>query len=133
MKLFYFSSSYLYSLVFNLLQTIICASPFPHLYIDNFLPFDVASSIHNVFPSSTAIPWIKWGCGPSFGTNIPDLGTKLGCSDEEFFPDPIRHIMIQFNSSTFLIVLEKFIGNSHLIPDPSFNDCGMHSTGHGGR
>ncbi len=41
--------------------------------------------------------------------------------------------MLQFNSSLFIRFLEEITTIQHLIPDSSFNGCGLHSTGRGGR
>jgi hypothetical protein len=41
--------------------------------------------------------------------------------------------MLGFNSSIILRRLEKTFKIDHLIPDPTFGGCGLHSTGNGGR
>ena len=48
-------------------------------------------------------------------------------------PEAIRQFLYEFNSEIFLKFLRKLSGANHIIGDPSFSGCGLHSTGKGGR
>lgn len=45
----------------------------------------------------------------------------------------INNTFSQFNSDGFLGFLRIISGKEHIIPDPSLNGCGLHSTGNSGR
>nr|WP_255784122.1 2OG-Fe(II) oxygenase [Lysobacter chinensis] len=84
------------------------------------------------FPGVEDIPWKNWGAGRTRGGQEVQ-GSKLGQSDETFFPPFIRHFLAQLNSATFIRFIERLTGISGLITDPTYSGCGLHSTGSGGR
>ena len=129
---FFFNSDYLKSLSDKFSDEFKNAKPFKHVFIDNFLPYDLAIRISKEFPNIDEIEWIQSNPGATKTTGDPNI-EKLSCDDEEQFPSHIRNIMLQFNSNTFLKFLQDITGIKHLIPDPSFNQCGLYSTGRGGR
>jgi hypothetical protein len=131
---FYFDPNYLSRVAAEARDSFRKAKPFPHVVIDNFLPLDIANAITKEFPSIGAIPWEISGPGICYAMGGPNLGlNKVQKSDENCFPPFIRHMMMVFNSATFLGFLEDVSGVKNLFPDPSFTSCGLHSTGRGGK
>lgn len=106
--------------------------PFPNLVIDNFLPNDEAKKIAEEFPNAKEDFWIKHGSG-SKSDNNNDPGTKIASFNEKFFPPNIRQIMTQFNSQAFLKFLQEVCEINFITGDAFYNECGLHSTGRGGR
>lgn len=105
--------------------------PFPHVVIDNLLPPEVLRRLIGEFPGPDDIPWNNWGAGRT-GVQAA-TGTKLGLSEEAYFPPFIRHFLAQLNSATFIRFIERLTGMSGLVTDPTYSGCGLHSTGSGGR
>ena len=108
------------------------AEPFPHLSFDDFLPPDVIAKLVEEFPKPEDPNWEFHGPGPTERREERHLD-KLAQSNDQFFPPFIRHFMSQLLSQTFLHFLEALTGYDNLIPDPTYNHCGLHSTGSGGR
>jgi len=108
------------------------ATPFPHITWDDFLPADVIQLLIDEFPDVGDIEWQWWGPGRSTPIAVRELN-KLGQSNETTFGPFTRHFMNQLNSATFVSFVERLTGYTDLIVDPSFNGCGLHSTGRGGR
>ncbi len=131
-KQFFFNSKSLSAYSDKLSKQFKNASPFKHVIIDDFLPAKLANQIAEEFPAINEIEWIKSNPGATKTSGDPNI-EKLSCDDEEQFPAVIRNLMLQFNSNTFLKFLENLTGIEHIIPDPSFNQCGLYSTGKGGR
>lgn len=129
---FYFGEARLLELAKEHSASFRNAEPFPHVVIDEFLPAEIANAIADEFPGADAEGWKAWGPGPSSRGAQPGA-TKLGLSDESHFGALTRHVMHELNSHGFLRFLEMLTGELGLIPDPSFNQCGLHSTGPGGR
>lgn len=108
------------------------AEPFPHVVIPDFLPLPVARELAGEFPSITDQGWVF--AGPGDSKNSGDINIeKVQNSREEYFPPLVRHVMHEFNSSTFLDFLTELTAYSGLLSDPWFGGCGLHSTGRGGR
>ncbi len=129
---FFFDSDRLEALAAANRERFIGAEPFQHVVIDDFLPPDVLGPIVEAFPDVDDIEWKQYGPGMTAGRQNTKLD-KIGQSNEELFPPLLRHFMGQLNSSVFLRFLEKLTGFERLIPDPSYHECGLHSTGRGGR
>ena len=108
------------------------AQPFQHCVFDDFLPQDVFDLLVREFPGPHDIDWQLHGPGRTQWARDKNIA-KLGTSDETKFGDFTRHFMGQLNSGIFLSFLEKLCGTRGIIPDASYNHCGMHSTGPGGR
>lgn len=104
------------------------AKPFRHCYIDNFLPNEIAHLLADEYPSPTDIQWERGGDRTTLQTMH-----KLGHSNEQQFPPFIRHVMHEFNSSTFIRFMTTLTGQAGLIVDPHYRGCGLHSTGRGGK
>jgi|WetSurMetagenome_2_1015567.scaffolds.fasta_scaffold32985_2 hypothetical protein len=108
------------------------AAPFPHVVIPDFLPITVARALAYEFPAIQDHGWCLAGPGDSVHTGDINI-EKVQNDREEHFPPFIRHMMHEFNSSTFLDFLMILTGYTGLLSDPWFGGCGLHSTGRGGR
>lgn len=129
---FFFEPAQLAALAERFRAEYAAGQPFPHVAIDDFLPADVANRLADEFPAIDAVDWTYWGPGDTAKT-LDKRIEKVGTSEENHFSPFTRLVMLQFNSHTFLRFLETLTGIPNLIPDPSFNGCGLHSTGPGGR
>lgn len=132
MPAYFFDPDRLETLVREQSETFRAATPFRHVVLDDFLPPPELRALVESFPGVDDIPWTLWGPGMSKSEKMRNLN-KLGQSDEKYFPSAIRHFLCQLNSATFISFLEQLTGFRQLIPDPSYNGCGLHSTGRGGR
>ncbi len=128
----YFNEKNLLNLLKKDKSKFINAQPFPHIIIDNFLDNKEALELANKFPGIKDKIWEIHGSGAN-----PDSfdfeGVKRGSSNIVEMPKEIRQFLLEFNSEIFLQFLRKLSGVKHIIGDPSFSGCGLHSTGKGGR
>ncbi len=108
------------------------ASPFQHVVLERFLPSEVAELLVREFPGPDDIDWEVHGPGRTPRTGDRNVD-KLATSDETKFGPFTRHFMTQLNSGTFVRFLERLTGTFGIIPDVTYNNCGLHSTGRGGR
>jgi Rps23 Pro-64 3,4-dihydroxylase Tpa1-like proline 4-hydroxylase len=108
------------------------APPFEHVVLDDLLPADVVDLLVREFPGPDDPAWQMHGPGRTVWARDRS-SAKLAISDETRFGPFTRHLMGQLNSATFLAFLERLTGYRGIIPDVSYNHCGMHSTGRGGR
>ena len=100
--------------------------------LSDLLPQPLIDLLVSEFPKPDDIEWTQWGPGRT--RSLPEgPQNKLGQSDEQYFGPFTRHFMAQLNSATFVSFLEKLTGIEGIIVDPSYNSCGLHSTGVGGR
>ena len=101
------------------------ASPFPHIYFDNFLPEECAQIISDSIPSpfDKSFEWIS--------RNREDQVKQKMQFDEVKLPKIIRAILREFNSKQFLLFLETLTGIENLIPDPYFIGGGIHVASRG--
>jgi len=100
------------------------AAPFPHIVMDDFLPLETAEGLLREFPGPGDIVW---------GASYHDTNQlKLACEDENQMGPLTRHLIAQFNSSTFAVFLEGLTGITGLIPDPHLKGGGLHQTRKGG-
>ena len=127
---FYFDESVLSELASRRHEDFVMARPFPHIVIDDFLPAEILDLLIREFPREDAPMWEHHGPGRTRAL-VPS--NKLGQSNEKYFGDFTRHIMAQFNSSTFVRFIEQLAGVGGIITDPAYSGCGLHSTGRGGR
>ena len=107
----------------RLRQEYSAARPFPHVVIDDFLPPEIADRALEEFPAPGDIDWIRFRHGGAL---------KLGSRHELQFPDFIRDLLYQLNSSVFLQFLESLTGIRGLITDPHFEGGGLHQIEPGG-
>ena len=108
------------------------ASPFQHVVFDDFLPQEVVDLLIGEFPGPDDVEWEVHGPGRTAKAGDRHID-KLATSDETKFGPFTRHFMGQLNSGTFLAFLEDLTGTEGIIADVSYNNCGMHSTGRGGK
>ena len=87
------SSELLEALARQLRDTYAQAKPFPHVVIDNFLPEEFLDRVLDEFPSPRQIDWIRYEAPRE---------RKLESKDETQLGAWTRHLLSQFNSSTFL-------------------------------
>jgi len=108
------------------------AQPFQHVVLDDFLPRQVLELLVAEFPGPDDIEWEMHGPGRTSWKRDRYVD-KLATDDETRFGPFTRHFMGQLNSGTFVAFLEQLTGTKGIFPDVSYNDCGLHSTGPGGR
>lgn len=97
--------------------------PFPHIVLDDFLPEHVLDRVLEEFPEPGDIDWKAYDT---------DREKKLATADETVLGPFTRHLLSQFNSSTFVDFLEALTGVEGLIPDPWFYGGGLHQIERGG-
>ena len=129
---FYFPSSYLKQLANLHRSNFLTARPFPYIVIDRFVPDDILDIVSREFPTPDQMDWKFSGPGTPRHTGNKYI-EKIELSDESKFGIFTRHFMQQLNSITFIEFIEQLTGTQGIIPDPSYNGCGLHSTGRGGR
>ena len=101
------------------------ARPYPHVVIDDFLRAEPARELARVFPGpGDPVAWDHYAA--------PGLEVKLGCSDEEHMPRPLRQAIHDLNSRPFVQFLEALTGIEHLLPDPHLAGGGIHLSRQGG-
>jgi Rps23 Pro-64 3,4-dihydroxylase Tpa1-like proline 4-hydroxylase len=129
---FYFDRDRLRSLADRLGPVFRSAQPFQHVVIDDFVPPEIADLLVEEFPGPEDSAWEVHGPGRTAAVGDRNVD-KLATSDETRFGPFTRHFMGQLNSGTFIGFLERLSGTFGIIPDVTYNNCGMHSTGRGGR
>ena len=105
------------------------ADSFPHVFIDDFLPLEIAERIQEGFPRPDFAGYQQQPDNP-FQVN------KLGQTQESYFKGlapSVRHMLNEFNSMAFIMFLEELTGISGLIPDPHFRGGALHQILPGGK
>jgi hypothetical protein len=110
----------------------LAAQPCRHLVVDDFLPLEVLDRLIAEFPGPAHPGWDISGAGRTYFSKSRE-SAKLHMRDAADHPPFIRHMLLQLNSPPFVRFLERLTGTRGLVVDPTFNGCGMHSTGRGGR
>ncbi len=100
-------------------------SPFPFIFLDDFLPADVLEGVLNDFPEPKRVDWSHHDDGFS--------KRKLAFSAPELLAPSIRDTLYFLNSRPVLEFLERLTGIDGLIPDPYFVGGGLHQTETGGK
>jgi 2OG-Fe(II) oxygenase superfamily len=96
--------------------------PFPHIKMDNFLPFDLAYRISTVFPDRRNKSW-------TVHSNVRADRKFVG---DETKVDPLFRLFMQATASRqFLLFLETLTGIEGLIPDPYHIGGGAMTAGRG--
>lgn len=122
--MFSFDSHKLQELAKNNKHKYQTSEPTNHIYFDNFLPEDIAKKLVAEFPStSNESVWGKYD---------DSRQNKYACEDTTKFPETIKHVLEQCNSSVFINFLEELTGIQGLIPDPHYRGGGMHQIAPGG-
>ena len=99
------------------------AEPFPHIFLDRFLPERMAQQALNAFPAVKDAGWIHY-------MHVNEK--KHGLNKMDLIPEPIREIIHQLNGPEFLKQLGKLTGIECLLPDPALEGGGLHQTQPGG-
>ncbi|RAP31773.1 proline hydroxylase [Candidatus Marinamargulisbacteria bacterium SCGC AG-414-C22] len=100
------------------------ATPFPHIYIDNFMDSAILEEALNAFPKEKEFEFYKYE---------NPLEKKLAFDQISKLPDPIADILIAMNTAPFLQFLEVLTGIEGLIPDPYYRGGGIHQIVKGGK
>ena len=75
---FFFNSDYLKSLSDKFSDEFKNAKPFKHVFIDNFLPYDLAIKISKEFPNIDEIEWIQSNPGATKTTGDHNISYMRG-------------------------------------------------------
>lgn len=106
-----FDSSHYANLAVNNQENFKKANPFPHIYLDNFLPENIADEVSNSIPSpyDDTFDWIS-------RDRENEVKQKMQF-DETKLPFSVRMILREFNSKQFLLFLaiNKLMGLSFRI------------------
>lgn len=129
---FYFERESLARIAERQAESFRSARPFQHCVFEDFLPQEVFDLLVKEFPGPQDSAWELHGPGRTNWARDRTIA-KLGTSDETRFGAFTRHFMAQLNSGVFLTFLEQLTGVKGILPDPTYNHCGLHSTGPGGR
>lgn len=109
----------------------LAARPFPHAAFDNFIADDVIDLVlANFPPPSAGIDWRQLSLTSDAGEQVQF--NKQGMPHLFRIPAPLRQLVWELNSGTFLRSLEKLTGIANLIPDPSLRGSGLHQVLPGG-
>ncbi len=100
------------------------ASPYPHIFIDNFMDEEPLRQVLADFPSPEVKIWREY-------ENY--FEGKLEAQGEEKVSDFTSQLLYQFNSAPFLYFLETLTGIKGLMPDPYFLGGGLHQLKRGGK
>lgn len=101
------------------------ARPFPHAYIDDFLPAEIATAATEAIP----VPGDERKWDFFFAKGYEE---KWAISDDLSLPAEIRQLVHEFNSGPFIRFLETLTGIPRLLPDPHLFGGGIHLVKRGG-
>lgn len=101
----------------------LCAEPYPHICLDNFLDAGLVARVAAEFP--------ELGDKEDIRFNDPNQ-LKLASRGEYRMGPVTRELVHYLNSQPFLEYLSALTGISGLIPDPYFNGGGLHEIRRGG-
>lgn len=99
-------------------------TPYPHIYLDDFLPRSVAEAALNDFPEPKEVNW----------NNSQDVNQrkKLSFDKVEKLPATIRDVLYFLNSRPMLQFLEVLTGIEGVVPDAYYAGGGLHQIRPGG-
>ena len=106
-------------------KTYIKNKPFPHIYIDNFLPKKLAIKLSKEFPKLNKTNK-NWKVHKN--KNI----IRYFLEDSSLYKNNLNIFSMLLNSRKFLLFLETLTGLESIIPDPFFVGGGAMSAGKGG-
>jgi Rps23 Pro-64 3,4-dihydroxylase Tpa1-like proline 4-hydroxylase len=98
--------------------------PYPHIYFDNFLPFDVAEAALRDFPEPKEVDWLA--------SKDVNQHKKLAFDAVEKLPPSIRDVLYFLNTRPMLKFLEALTGIQSVLPDPNYFGGGLHQIRPGG-
>jgi len=99
------------------------AHPFPHAVFDDF----ITAGADEVVPQFPGPDWNGW-------EKLVEKyqGGKASCSEIERIPSPLKEMVEELGSPSFLRFLEEISGLDGLISDPYLEGGGLHVSGSGG-
>ena len=100
------------------------ASPFPHIYFDDFFPKDFLAKVAEEFPEANSEIWQKFEAAAE---------KKLASKGDADIGPYARALISIMNSGMFIEFIEKLTGISGLLPDPHLTGGGMHQIMPGGK
>lgn len=100
------------------------ASPFPHIYFDDFFPKDFLAKVSEEFPEAHSETWQKFD---------GKAEKKLASQGDADIGSYVRALISIMNSGMFIEFIEKLTGISGLLPDPHLTGGGMHQIMPGGK
>lgn len=106
-------------------ETYKSATPFRHIALEDFLPTDVAETIHEAFPTESLPDDVIHDTG--YG------GLRKRGVNPESCVNKVKQTFYFFNSPPFLQFLEALTGIDGLIGDPYFHGGGFHEIFNGGK
>lgn len=101
------------------------AEPFPHIVLENFLPYDLVAGLVEHFPVETLKSDVVFDVG--YAGHHKRQVLPADCDDF------CRRAFDFFNSQPFLEFLEGLSAIEGLLPDPYFMGGGFHEIGRGGK
>jgi Rps23 Pro-64 3,4-dihydroxylase Tpa1-like proline 4-hydroxylase len=104
-------------------EKFVCAVPFPHVVIDDFLPAEILDQVLAEFPDPRGRGWDSF--------ESPNE-RKLASNQESTMGDATRELLAELNSGTAIDFLEELTGIKGLVPDPQFVGGGLHQIERGG-
>jgi len=109
----------------------VSADPFPHAVLDDVVSPETVDAVLQDFPLPEAdIQWRQLLAKGDDGEKVQF--NKQGMPHLFAVSPQIRHLIWEFNSSTFIRALEALTGIDKLIPDPSLRGGGLHQILPGG-
>jgi Rps23 Pro-64 3,4-dihydroxylase Tpa1-like proline 4-hydroxylase len=100
------------------------ASPFPHIYFDDFFPKDFLAKVAEEFPEANSGVWQKFDAAAE---------KKLASKGDADIGPYARALISIMNSGMFIDFLEKLTGIDGLLPDPHLTGGGLHQIMPGGK
>ena len=99
------------------------ASPFPSIYIDDFINEDAANRALDSFPKVKDQGWIHY-------MHVNEK--KHGLNKRDLLPSEVNEVIDAFNTPEFVSALSNFTGIQNLVPDEMLEGGGLHQTENGG-
>lgn len=99
------------------------ASPFPSIFLEDFIEEEAANKALDAFPKVQDEGWIHY---------VHVNEKKHGLNKRDLLPEPIREVIDAFNSKEFVAALSDFTGIPNLIADDMLEGGGLHQTQRGG-
>src|SRR5271155_4839619 len=100
------------------------ATPFPHIYFDDFLPTKAAEAALRDFPEPRQVKWSEFDSPQE---------KKLAFDVVERLPVAVRDVLYFMNSRPMLEFLEILTGINGVIPYPYYVGGGLHQIKPGGK
>jgi hypothetical protein len=99
-------------------------TPFPHVFLQDFLDPGVAEVVEKEFPVPSTREWTLYG--------HHNVRRKYGNAMYDSFPERIRQVVDNLQSPQFLAWLSALTGIDGLLADPALEGAGLHQSERGG-